>query len=729
MKCKFNFRFVFFVIIISGCLYGFADNNISKKLTVFTNNISPQYLFALEKLNEVVPSSTASDESAADIIIIQNGKSSIRYNLKSSFDSLKPEGYSINKLPENKIALVASDQSGVIYGLLDIAEQIQMGKSISDIQEKTVNPSVEFRAIKFNLPWNSYRVDESLKLHTETVRDLNFWKDFLDMMVENRFNALTLWNLHPFPFMIRAKNFPEACPFTDEELAEWQSFWKGLFKMAKDRGTKTFMVNFNIFVSPSFAQKYKVADYCLPHMEGKEYYGDGDYSEIVQRYNQESFVQVINEYPDLTGFGVSQNERMEGVDEQVWQDWIVDTYFSGIEKADRKIELLLRAHTHPAPELTRKAVEDNAYKLGKVWMDVKFNWSHSHSSPKLMFIHGGSKSQVLWNPVPENYKMIYTMRNEDFFILRWGEPDFIRDVIKENDKEYLGGFMIGAETLIPAKEYITKPGAHLTWKYGFEKQWLFYQVWGRLLYDSSTKDEVFANTFNRKYDIDFGDKLIEAHKLADKMPLKLASYYCASWDFTLYSEGFIAGYRSNMGSYYDSISPFISVDEIIGAVTLDTNYVSVKDYVNGNYGENKATPLELASGLERDGKKALEIIKDIKTVNPTLIHEIADIETWSYLSLYFAEKLKGSTALQMYRVYGNPEKQKESILYLEKALGYWENVVEITSWYVDEIPLLHLGDKFNNGGNLRNQAKFSWANFTGEVKYDIEIVKNSTPEK
>jgi hypothetical protein len=180
-----------------------------------------------------------------------------------------------------------------------------------------------------------------------------------------------------------------------------------------------------------------------------------------------------------------------------------------------------------------------------------------------MYIHGGSKTKSLWEPMPKNYRMIYTMRNEDFFVLRWGEPDFIREVLKRNSKDYLGGYLIGSETYIPGIEYITKPGPHLTWQYAFEKQWLFYQVWGRLMYDPLAGDEIFANAFNRKYTIETGDKLIEAHKLSDKMPLKLASFYAASWDFTLYSEGFLANAKSAFNCLYDKVSPFISVNEII----------------------------------------------------------------------------------------------------------------------------------------------------------------------
>ena len=59
------------------------------------------------------------------------------------------------------------------------------------------------------------------------------------MMVVNRFNALSLWNAHPFPYLVRSSSFPEACPFDDEELEEWRVFWKSLFGMARERGIET----------------------------------------------------------------------------------------------------------------------------------------------------------------------------------------------------------------------------------------------------------------------------------------------------------------------------------------------------------------------------------------------------------------------------------------------------------------------------------------------------------
>ncbi len=706
-----------------------TGDSFPNTVNIYYRSDSPQKDHGIELLKKIITVTRVNTIADADLVLIDTKELAVQCSLGSEYAAVTSEGFSIKTLSTRTTAIIATDQTGAMYGIMDAAEQLQMSASTAPLREKTINPKLAIRGIKFNLPWNSYRKDESLQLHESTIRDLNYWKSFLDMMADNHFNALTLWNLHPFTYMIRAKNFPEACPYSDDELKEWQQFWHGLLKLASERGIKTYVFNWNIMVSNSFAKKYGVADYCLEEYQGKDFIGKGDYSPIIQQYTRESVTQLLSEYPELTGLGISQNERMEGVDEQVWQDWIVDTYFDSIHNAGRPVELIIRAHTHPAPEMTRKAVEENENRLGTVYMDVKFNWSHAHATPDLMYIHGGSTSTALWEPAPKNYKMLYTMRNEDFFVLRWGETDFIREVLKRNDQDYIGGFLIGSETYIPGKEYITKPGKHLTWKYAFEKQWLFYQVWGRLLYDPRTRNDVFANTFNQKYGITCGSTLVEAHTLADKMPLTLASFYSASWDFTLYSEGFLANAPSRIKCLYDSLSPFISVNEIIETIPLDTNLVSIKAYVDGKYhGSHKITPVQLADELEKNGNGALQLLRSIDTKKPTLIHEIDDIRTWAYLSLYFSEKLRGGTALQKFRRFGNAEEQKESVRHLTAALAHWNDVVAITSRYIDEIPLMHLNEKYVTSGNKRPLKKFSWANLAGEVEYDIRIAEVSLPD-
>jgi hypothetical protein len=217
--------------------------------------------------------------------------------IEQNIKGIQKEGFRIHREDKDKICIFATDETGCMYGMQDVTEQMRDNPKLSAVKEKAINPAFGFRAIKFNLPWSPYRPGPATDLHWETCRDLKFWESFLDMMVENRFNVISLWNTHPFSYMIRTENYPRATHLNDMELADWRHFWKELFRMAKDRGLETYLVNWNIVVSPEFAEAY-----------GADVHNDR--SELVKKYTRESVAQVINEYKDLTGFGVTLADWM-----------------------------------------------------------------------------------------------------------------------------------------------------------------------------------------------------------------------------------------------------------------------------------------------------------------------------------------------------------------------------------------------------------------------------------
>ena len=158
------------------------------------------------------------------------------------------------------------------------------------------------------------------------------------MMVTNRLNTLTLWNLHPYPLLIKSKNFPEASPWTDAEMKEWQRLFHSIVNMATERAIETYIIPFNIFVTPEFARAHNVAMDNLTH----EYFVNGDTSEIIKRYTRESVTQMLNEYPGLTGMGLTLGEGMGGMSPQQREDWKRETIIEGMRVAKRKSKLIHR---------------------------------------------------------------------------------------------------------------------------------------------------------------------------------------------------------------------------------------------------------------------------------------------------------------------------------------------------------------------------------------------------
>jgi hypothetical protein len=691
------------------------------RMVLIADEDVPQIAYAARKIREAL-------HAAGDEVLREQTGYDYAVSLDVHPERLQAESFSI--VPQGKvISVTGGDHRGLIYGALELCEILRNGTAIKDLQPTQGKPHLEFRGIKYNLPWETYRPSSALDQHYETARDLKYWEAFLDMMVENRFNVISLWNMHPYTFMVLPKNFPEASPWSKKELAQWQHLYREIFRMAKERALDTYIVHWSIFVSKEFAEAHDVAKTNFyPH-----YYVPGDTSAIVRRYLRESVRQVLEEFPDLDGIGVSHGEGMAEMTPLERQEWIDDVLVAGMLEADRSVKLIHRvpfsSGTSSEPgvsknveEVTRAAMEKLEDRFdGPIWVEMKFNWSHAHSTPKLVKVHGGELGDTYFVPQPKNYKITWQARNEDFFALRWGVPSFIREHIALNGQaDYVGGYFIGSETYIPALDYFTAIKDPVSWRWAFERQWLFYKLWGRLLYSPKTPDAVFQQEFIRRYGPGAAN-LLQAYSLASSTQLRLASLYDSKWDFTLYSEGFLA----LQGDY----TKYIGVDQLIKQPTMAPEYVSVEEYVNSTregraYGADRITPPRLAEMLERDNREALRLVEKVDVSgNASLMYEVADVKVWANLGLHLAEKLKGAVALQTYRVAGDEQNKQQAIEHLTRALQYWDDVVKITRPIYKDMPLTH----YNHNAFVANDDNlFHWALIRDEVAEDVAIAKNAT---
>ncbi|WP_439487185.1 hypothetical protein [Algoriphagus sp.] len=724
MKKPYLFIILFVVNISSGYCndrISLAYNTQLEQVSFAVNNLKSDMFYEGKQLE--VKSLTDSIRTGDLVVLIKSDNRSPFESLitEGDFENLNSEGYRFKRL-NGMLFILASEQNGAVYGLLELKEHFELEGDFNEIKDKVVNPAFEYRIVKFNLPWSPYRLSKATEVHTHISRDIGFWEKFLDMMVENRLNVLSLWNNHPFPYMIISENYPKASSFSKEEMQEWKIFWKTLFRMAKIRGIQTFVINWNIVVSPEFAEAYGVEEY-------------NDLSDVVKNYTKESVTQVINEYEDLTGIGVTLADWMgnfgeEEMTPQKREDWIEETFVAGMKDANRPVKFIHRSVLAGDPIAMRELI-DRADLQEPALVEIKFNWSHGHSTPKLAITHdyhSGELDERFWNPAPKNYKIQWMVRNEDFFILRWGQPDFIRSHIKENSKDFVNGYFIGSEGYIPAMDYSHKPFSIKTWQYAFEKQWMFYKTWGRLLFQPDTPDTYFINQFEKRYGKGKGHPLLEAYKLSSNMPLRLASFYRSTWDYTLYSEGFIEAEPSSRTKWFDRSSPFISIDELINHETLDPNMVSIVDFSNKTKNKekiesNQISPLALADASENDSRKALDLIKPIYTqtneFSGALISELDDISTWSYLGIYFADKLRAGVALQDFRNSGDIEKKKLAIQLLENCLDHWDQVIKFTKNRYNPTP--HVSTQ-RYGDNFQ---EFSWELLRPQVERDIQIAVDS----
>ena len=111
------------------------------------------------------------------------------------------------------VVVLGSNATGAMYGGLDVAEAIRLG-TVEELRDADQTPFQEKRGIKFNIPLDartpSYSDNtDAAQANIPEMWSFDFWREILDEMARHRFNVLSLWNLHPFPSLVKVPEFPD----------------------------------------------------------------------------------------------------------------------------------------------------------------------------------------------------------------------------------------------------------------------------------------------------------------------------------------------------------------------------------------------------------------------------------------------------------------------------------------------------------------------------------------
>ena len=126
------------------------------------------------------------------------------------------QSYSIrvkNEGGRRTVTVRGADPTGAMYGGLDVAEAIRTGM-LDSLKDSDHKPHIARRGIKFNIPLDlrtpSYSDNStSAQANIPEMWNLDFWHEFIDRMARDRYNVLTLWNLHPFPSIVKVPEYPK----------------------------------------------------------------------------------------------------------------------------------------------------------------------------------------------------------------------------------------------------------------------------------------------------------------------------------------------------------------------------------------------------------------------------------------------------------------------------------------------------------------------------------------
>lgn len=446
---------------------------------------NPQLTFAESEIARYIPSNTTAPEVQFIIDATQ----------------LSRQSYRIERGSDGQIRVIGGDANGAMYGGLDIAEALRLG-NLDALDSREHTPFVERRGIKFNIPLDartpSYSdAGDAAQANIGEMWSLEFWHEFLDEMARDRFNVLTLWNLHPFPSIVKVPEYPDVAlddvtrstakfdyaemslrginMVRPETLANLQTlktisiddkieFWRAVMQYAADRGVAVYLFTWNIFVFGA---------------EGK--YGitpEQDNLTTID-YFRASVRETLLTYPLLAGFGITAGEQMDRkrTGEFSAENWLKSTYGQAIAdvkklQPDRSIRLIHRFH------------EANFDDIKKTWQDFpetmdfsyKYSVAHMYSAPRPPF------AAATLQQLPPDQRTWLTVRNDDIYSFCWGDPRFAREYIYGMPgPEQLAGFCMGPDGTIWGRENLSREPDSPR-QLVIKKQQLSFLLWGRLSY-------------------------------------------------------------------------------------------------------------------------------------------------------------------------------------------------------------------------------------------------------
>ncbi len=646
-------------------------------------------------------------------------------------DKAVAQSYRIRREGE-KLTVIGVDAAGAMYGGLDVAEAIRTG-TLDSLKDSDHNPHIAQRGIKFNIPLDlrtpSYTdPSDAAQANIPEVWEREFWIDYLNAMARHRYNVLSLWSLHPFPSLVKVPEFPEVAlndvwrtkaklddsfsfsgkGFVREEMLadhevvkrmtidEKIEFWRWVMQQAADRGIRVYFFTWNVFTFGA---------------EGKHGITDDLGNETTQKYFRASVRETVKTYPLLAGMGITAGEGMpEKMESKEKERWLWETYGEGVrdalkENPKREFGMIHRFHWTAQSDIL------DAFKdyPGTFEFSFKYSVAHMYSITKPPFI------QPLLEGLAPGRKAWLTVRNDDIYTFRFGDPAYAREYIANiPPADKIAGFYMGPDGYCWGRDFLERNPAPGKRPLVMEKQWYSFMLWGRLAYDPSLPDSVFERALAARHPKASSLQLFRALQGASQVMPLITRFFWGDIDLKWFPEACWSHRRSKGNGFY-TVKHFMEGTSMPGAEVL-----CIRDWrerLTKRQPMSETTPLEIADALDAAASvvfSTFHALGEAAKTDPELRKTIVDCESLAWLGRYYAAKIRGACALSLFDASGDKFEHDAALRHLTDALGQWKKyAVTRDAHYVPAL--------YNRLGYVDITA------LTEKVAADIQIARDWKP--
>lgn len=642
-------------------------------------------------------------------------QSNISQKLKFEFlidTNLAEQSYKIRKDSKFGYTITGGDETGLMYGGIQLAEMIAIQKAIPELPVPVEGkPFIKERGLKFNIPLDirtpSYQdAGDAAQHNILEMWNMDFWKSYLDMMARNRYNVLTLWNPHPFPSLIKNEKYPDialenVCGTSfpldvdrvDEPVAKFIAgcgiskvvlenlvilkkmtmdekiqFWRDVMKYAKERGVEVYFITWNIWMNSIAPPGWYREQENKKGTEGKYGINNDQENPKTIAYLREAVKEFILAYPDLAGIGVTAGENMEDRNDEFDREkWLWATYGEGVMDAkkvqpDREVKFI---HRHWQSGVDKMVTDFIGKYPDEINLSFKYARARMYAATAPRWADEYIKEYSKFG-----LKSWWNVRNDDIFHFRWGNPAYASEFIKNIPPENLtAGYFMGSDGYVWGREFISKHPQSPR-ELEIDKHWYNFMLWGRMGYNPDMPVSHIKGLLQIRYPKAPVDNLYQTWATASLIPSLVTSFHWHDWDFMWAIEGCL-----------DLRKGFHTVDDFIKKAPMEgSGIISIPQQIN-SLKEGKSirgiTPLQIAGKLDSMSTEVLKFAdkerkNNVGKISASYDELIYDLLAWANMGKYYASKIRGAYYLHAYRE-GLGENQKQlAVSELENALINWK---------------------------------------------------------
>lgn len=588
--------------------------------------------------------------------------------------SSSKESFELLKQPTSPLFIAGADASGVLYGCLELAEQLKKNQRLPQQLSLKDQPEMVLRGTCIGVQKPVYLPGREVYEYPYTpetfpwLYDKAQWIRYLDMMVENRYNSLYLWNGHPFASLVKLKDYPYALEVDEATFQKNEALFSFLTAEADKRGIWVIQMFYNIIVSKPFAEKHgiKTQDRNRPIVP------------LIADYTRKSIAAFVEKYPNV-GLLITLGEAMEGQGQDD-VDWFTKTIIPGVQDGLKALgkttepPIVLRAHDTDAPRVMKAALPlyKNLYTMAKYNGEALTTYT----------------PRGKWADLHRSLSRIGTVHVENVHILanlepfRYGSADFIQKSVQAMHNVYEANGL----HLYPQASYWDWPyTADKAEKrlFQLDRDWIWYKTWARYAWNSKRERPAeinyWGNQLAEKYGLplDKGKDVLEAYEQTGEIsPKLLRRYGITDGNRQTLTLGMLMTQLINPFRYglftlmYESEAP--EGEMIIEYAEKEWNRQS-------HVGE---TPVIVADEVVVHGQKAVEAIERAAasvTQNKEEFGSLRnDVHCQDAMANFYAEKARAALATLRFKYSNDVRDLEKALPHLEKSVGHYAKLVALT---------------------------------------------------